>query len=144
MHTYVRPSDRVNNLEIDEQRKRLIAKQHSIFHKSIKTEAALPSSQPPPQKITRNITMRLLLVAFAAFAATSSVEGFAQSGRVGTWGSSTALKSTVEAVSGAEIKSRMEVQIEKMKAKDASSKSLSKEVSDSLDCENYCGSEFIS
>ena len=45
-----------------------------------------------------------------------------------TWGTSTALRSTVEAV-GSEIAAAYEAQIAKMKAKDQTSKALSKEVS---------------
>jgi RluA family pseudouridine synthase len=71
--------------------------------------------------------MRILLVASALLAATSSVDAFAPSHRVvSPFGSSTALQSAV-AADGAAIKARMEAQLEKMKAKDASSKALSKE-----------------
>jgi len=48
-----------------------------------------------------------------------------------TWGTSTALRSTVEAV-GSDIVAAYESQIAKMKAKDETSKALSKEVSVSL------------
>ncbi len=72
--------------------------------------------------------MRILLVASALLAATSSVDAFAPCQRVAPFGSSTALQSTV-AADAASIKARLDAQLEKMKAKDASSKALSKEVS---------------
>jgi len=70
--------------------------------------------------------MRILLVASALLAATSSVDAFAPCQRVAPFGSSTALQSTV-AADAASIKARLDAQLEKMKAKDASSKALSKE-----------------
>lgn len=68
--------------------------------------------------------MRLFLGAFL-FAATLSVDAFAPtiSGKT----NSCVKMSTVEAVSAADINSRLEAQLEKMKARDATSKSLSKE-----------------
>ena len=77
--------------------------------------------------------MRILLVASALLAATSSVDAFAPCQRVAPFGSSTALQSTV-AADAASIKARLDAQLEKMKAKDASSKALSKEVSLSCFC----------
>jgi len=70
--------------------------------------------------------MRILLVASALLAATSSVDAFAPCQRVAPFGSSTALQSTV-AADAASIKARLDAQMEKMKAKDASSKALTKE-----------------
>jgi hypothetical protein len=73
--------------------------------------------------------MRLVLVISSLLAASNSVSAFAPASSVGAWGSSSALRSTVEAVSADEIKSRMEANISKMSEKDAASKALSKEVS---------------
>jgi hypothetical protein len=73
--------------------------------------------------------MRLVLVVSSLLAASSSVSAFAPASRVGAWGSSSALQSTVEAVSVDEIKSRMDANVSKMSAKDATSTALSKEVS---------------
>ena len=72
--------------------------------------------------------MRLVLVISALLAASNSVSAFAPS-RVGNVGSASALRSTVEAVSVDEIKSRMEANMSKMIEKDAKSTALSKEVS---------------
>jgi len=66
------------------------------------------------------------LVASVLLAATSSVDAFAPCQRVAPFGSATALQSTVSA-DAASIKARLDAQLEKMKAKDASSKALSKE-----------------
>lgn len=71
--------------------------------------------------------MRLVLVLSSLLAATNSVGAFAPTSRVGAWGSSSALQSTVEAVSTDEIKSRLEANMSKMSEKDATSKALSKE-----------------
>jgi tRNA pseudouridine32 synthase/23S rRNA pseudouridine746 synthase len=71
--------------------------------------------------------MRLVLVVSSLLAASSSVSAFAPASRVGAWGSSSALQSTVEAVSVDEIKSRMDANVSKMSAKDATSTALSKE-----------------
>lgn len=70
--------------------------------------------------------MRLVLVVSSLLAASSSVSAFAPSSR-GVWSGASALQSTVEAVSADEINSRMEANISKMSAKDATSTSLSKE-----------------
>lgn len=69
--------------------------------------------------------MRILLFVSALLASTTSVDAFAPSQRV-AFGSSTALQSTV-AADAASIKARLDAQLEKMKAKDASSTALSKE-----------------
>jgi len=77
--------------------------------------------------------MRLVLVLSALLATSNSVGAFAPSSRFGISGisssasSSSALQSTVEAVSADEIKSRMEANISKMSERDASSTALSKE-----------------
>lgn len=73
--------------------------------------------------------MRLVFVISYFLAASSSVSAFAPTSTVGAWGTSSALRSTVEAVSAGEIKSRMDANISKMSQKDASSKAISKQVS---------------
>ena len=78
--------------------------------------------------------MRLVLVVSSLLAASSSVSAFAPSSR-GVWSGASALQSTVEAVSADEINSRMEANISKMSAKDATSTSLSKEVSQAKEIE---------
>ena len=75
--------------------------------------------------------MRLFLVVSALLASTFSVDAFAPSSITGGVQSATSLKmSTIEAV---DVKSRMNSQMEKLKAKDATSKALSKQVSIFLD-----------
>jgi RluA family pseudouridine synthase len=69
--------------------------------------------------------MRLFLVVSALLASTFSVDAFAPSSITGGVQSATSLKmSTIEAV---DVKSRMNSQMEKLKAKDATSKALSKQ-----------------
>lgn len=71
--------------------------------------------------------MRLISGLALLAAAASPAVAFTPSARVNTWGSSTALQSTVEAVSGAEIKAKQDAALEKMAAKDQSSAALSKD-----------------
>mmetsp|Transcript_37038 Transcript_37038/g.49111 ORF Transcript_37038/g.49111 Transcript_37038/m.49111 type:complete len:336 (-) Transcript_37038:76-1083(-) len=71
--------------------------------------------------------MRLICGLALLAAATTPAVAFTPASRVAAWGSSTVLQSTVEAVSGAEIKAKYDAALEKMKAKDASSAALSKE-----------------
>lgn len=67
--------------------------------------------------------MRLSLTLAFLVAAASPAAGFAPSSKMAPWGSS--LQSTVEAISGAEIKSRMDAQMEKLKAKDQGATAIS-------------------
>lgn len=69
--------------------------------------------------------MRLTLIS-AALLAGCNVNAFAPASN---FGRSIALQSTASAISPAEYNSKLEAQLEKMKSKDASSKSLSKAVS---------------
>jgi hypothetical protein len=71
--------------------------------------------------------MRLSLTLAFLVAAASPAAGFAPSSKMAPWGSS--LQSTVEAISGAEIKSRMDAQMEKLKAKDQGATAISAQVS---------------
>jgi len=68
--------------------------------------------------------MRLVLVVSAFLTVTNSVVAFSPSCRFAV---PTALKSTVAAANGAEVKARMEENMGKMKIKDATSKNLAKE-----------------
>lgn len=134
----------------------LITHQSAVKMLSIKLRLAGASSAninsaAPPRKTNslffHSLTMRLSLA--LSFLAISGVAGFANvpNKPSGCWGyNSVVLKSTVEAdtaveetvesspseiepVSPAEYNSRLEAQLEKLKAKDGASKSLSKEVS---------------
>lgn len=73
--------------------------------------------------------MRLVLVVSAFLTVTNSVVAFSPSCRFAV---PTALQSTVAAANGADVKARMEENMGKMKIKDATSKSLAKEVSTQL------------
>jgi hypothetical protein len=79
------------------------------------------------QTIAAEATMRLSLTLAFLVAAASPAAGFAPSSKMAPWGSS--LQSTVEAISGAEIKSRMDAQMEKLKAKDQGATAISAQVS---------------